>query len=89
MKNMGADNETGAGDHPLAGMTLERGNPTAGPIVSRLIAWVTSGVLAAVTVLPSILGFAAPLGASGYSYAAAPWTQSLPDWIGAHGRAFA
>ena len=43
MKNMGADNETGAGDHPLAGMTLERGKPIAGQIVSRLIGLVTSG----------------------------------------------
>lgn len=33
--------------------------------------------------------FVAVLGASGYTYAEATWTQSLPDWIGAHSRAFA
>jgi transposase len=33
--------------------------------------------------------FVAALGASSYSYAEATWTQSLPDWIGAHTRAFA
>jgi len=33
--------------------------------------------------------FVATLGASSYSYAEATWTQSLPDWIGAHSRAFA
>jgi transposase len=33
--------------------------------------------------------FVATLGASSYSYAGATWTQSLPDWIGAHSRAFA
>ena len=33
--------------------------------------------------------FVATLGASSYSYAEASWTQSLPDWIGAHARAFA
>ena len=32
--------------------------------------------------------FVAVLGASSYSYAEATWTQSLPDWIGAHLRAF-
>lgn len=62
MKNMGADNETGAGDHPLAGMTLERGKPIAGQIVSRLIGLVTSGGIAAGTRLPSIRGLAAQLG---------------------------
>lgn len=31
----------------------------------------------------------AVLGASNYTYAEATWTQSLPDWIGAHVRAFA
>jgi transposase len=31
--------------------------------------------------------FVAVLGASSYSYAEATWTQSLPDWLGAHGRA--
>ncbi len=33
--------------------------------------------------------FVATLGASNYTYAEATWTQSLPDWIGAHVRAFA
>jgi len=33
--------------------------------------------------------FVATLGASSYSYAEATWTQILPDWIGAHRRAFA
>jgi transposase len=33
--------------------------------------------------------FVAVLGASNYTYAEATWTQSLPDWIGAHTRAFA
>jgi len=33
--------------------------------------------------------FVATLGASSYTYAEATWTQSLPDWIGAHTRAFA
>ena len=32
--------------------------------------------------------FVAVLGASSYTYAEATWTQSLPDWIGAHTRAF-
>lgn len=32
--------------------------------------------------------FVAVLGASNYTYAEATWTQSLPDWIGAHVRAF-
>jgi len=32
--------------------------------------------------------FVAVLGASNYTYAEASWTQSLPDWIGAHVRAF-
>ena len=32
--------------------------------------------------------FVAVLGASNYTYAAATWTQALPDWIGAHVRAF-
>jgi transposase len=32
--------------------------------------------------------FVAVLGASSYTYAEATWTQSLPDWIGAHIRAF-
>ncbi len=31
--------------------------------------------------------FVAVLGASSYTYAEASWTQSLPDWIGSHGRA--
>jgi transposase len=33
--------------------------------------------------------FVAVLGASSYTYAEATWTQSLPDWIGSHVRAFA
>ena len=32
--------------------------------------------------------FGAVLGASNYTYAEATWTQSRPDWIGAHTRAF-
>ena len=33
--------------------------------------------------------FVAVLGASNYTYAEATWTQSLPDWIGAHVRCLA
>ncbi len=33
--------------------------------------------------------FVAVLGASSYTYAEATYTQSLPDWIGSHARAFA
>ena len=33
--------------------------------------------------------FVAALGASSYTYAEATWTQTLPDWIGSHTRAFA
>jgi transposase len=33
--------------------------------------------------------FIGVLGASNYTYAEATWTQSLPEWIGAHTRAFA
>ena len=32
--------------------------------------------------------FVAVLGASNFTYAEATWTQSLPDWIGAHVRMF-
>lgn len=32
--------------------------------------------------------FVAVLGASSYTYAEATWSQTLPDWIGAHVRAF-
>lgn len=32
--------------------------------------------------------FVATLGASNYTYAEATWSQSLPDWIGSHVRAF-
>ncbi len=32
--------------------------------------------------------FVAVLGASNYTYCEATWTQTLPDWIGAHERAF-
>jgi transposase len=34
-------------------------------------------------------GFVAVLGVSTYTYAEATGTEALPDWIGAHGRAFA
>jgi transposase len=33
--------------------------------------------------------FVAVLGASNYTYVEASWTQSLPDWVGAHVRMFA
>ena len=33
--------------------------------------------------------FVAALGASNYLFAEATWTQTLPDWIGSHGRALA
>src|ERR1700724_3201210 len=33
--------------------------------------------------------FVAVLGASSFTYAEAVWSQKLPDWIAAHGRAFA
>lgn len=33
--------------------------------------------------------FVAALGASNYTYAEARWTETLPDWIGAHVNAFA
>jgi transposase len=33
--------------------------------------------------------FVSVLGANSYTYAEATWTQSLPDWIGSHIRAFA
>lgn len=32
--------------------------------------------------------FVGVLGASNFTYAEATWTQTLPDWIGAHGRMF-
>ena len=32
--------------------------------------------------------FVAVFGASNYTYAEATWTQTLPDWIGSHVRAF-
>jgi transposase len=32
--------------------------------------------------------FVASLGASNYSFSEATWTQTLPDWIGSHERAF-
>ena len=32
--------------------------------------------------------FVAVWGASNYTYAEATWTQTLPDWIGSHVRAF-
>ncbi len=33
--------------------------------------------------------FVATLGASSYTFAEATWTQTLPDWIGSHTRAYA
>ena len=33
--------------------------------------------------------FVAVLGCSNYTYAEATWTQTLPDWVGSHARAFA
>jgi len=33
--------------------------------------------------------FVAVLGASNYTFCEATWTQSLPDWLGSHARAFA
>ena len=33
--------------------------------------------------------FIAVLGASNYTFVEATWSQSLPDWIGSHVRAFA
>ena len=33
--------------------------------------------------------FVAVLGASNYTYCEATWSQSLPDWLGSHARAFA
>ena len=33
--------------------------------------------------------FVAVLGASSYTYAEATWTQTLPDWLGSHARAYA
>ncbi len=32
--------------------------------------------------------FVAVLGASNYTFAEATWSQSLPDWLGSHVRAF-
>jgi len=32
--------------------------------------------------------FVEVLGPSGFTYAEATWTQTLPDWIGAHARMF-
>ena len=32
--------------------------------------------------------FVAVLGASSYTFAEATWSQSLPDWVGSHVRAF-
>jgi transposase len=32
--------------------------------------------------------FVAALGASSYTYAEACWSETLPDWIGAHVNAF-
>jgi transposase len=47
----------------------------------QLIDWTTGEVLTAEL-------FVAVLGASNFTYAEATWTQSLPDWIGSHKRAF-
>jgi transposase len=47
----------------------------------KLVDWTTGEVLTAEL-------FVAVLGASSLTYAEASWTQSLPDWIGSHTRAF-
>ena len=47
----------------------------------QLIEWTTGEILTAEL-------FVAVLGASSLTYAEATWTQSLPDWIGAHTHAF-
>jgi len=47
----------------------------------QVIDWITGEILTADL-------FVAVLGASSLTYAEASWTQSLPDWIGAHKRAF-
>jgi transposase len=47
----------------------------------QVIDWTTGEMLTAEL-------FVAVLGASSLTYAEATWTQSLPDWIGAHTRAF-
>src|SRR5262249_1669849 len=47
----------------------------------QVIDWTTGEILTAEL-------FVAVLGASNFTYAEATWTQSLPDWIGAHKRAF-
>jgi transposase len=47
----------------------------------QVIGWTTGEVLTAEL-------FLAVLGASSLTYAEATWTQSLPDWIGSHRRAF-
>jgi transposase len=47
----------------------------------QLVDWTTGEVLTGEL-------FVAVLGASSLTYAEATWTQSLPDWIGAHTRAF-
>jgi transposase len=47
----------------------------------HVVEWTTGEILTAEL-------FVAVLGASSYTYAEATWTQSLPDWIGAHTRAF-
>ena len=47
----------------------------------QVMDWTTGEVLSAEL-------FVAVLGASSLTYAEATWTQSLPDWIGAHTRAF-
>jgi transposase len=47
----------------------------------QVIDWTTGEILTAEL-------FVAVLGASNFTYAEATWTQSLPDWIGSHIRAF-
>ena len=47
----------------------------------QVIDWTTGEMLTAEL-------FVAVLGASSLTYAEATWTQSIPDWIGAHTRAF-
>ena len=47
----------------------------------QVVDWMTGEILTAEL-------FVAVLGASSLTYAEATWTQSLPDWIGAHKRAY-
>ena len=49
----------------------------------------TMPVVGALTEIREAAIFIAVLGASNYTFAEATWSQSLPDWIGSHVRAFA